>query len=79
MSLQVSLPLLILHGEADTVTDPSVSKALFEKARSSDKKLNLYMDAYHSLLEGEPDEMINRVFNDIILWLDEHSTTSTSS
>ncbi|PON43689.1 Serine aminopeptidase, S [Parasponia andersonii] len=76
---EVSLPLLILHGEADTVTDPSVSKALYEKARSSDKKLNVYKDAYHSLLEGEPDEMIDRVFSDIILWLDEHSTKSTSS
>ncbi|BBG99657.1 alpha/beta-Hydrolases superfamily protein [Prunus dulcis] len=57
---EVSLPLLILHGEADIVTDPSVSKALHEKASSSDKKLILYMDAYHSLLEGEPDEMIVR-------------------
>lgn len=71
--LQVSLPLLILHGKADIVTDPSVSKALYEKASSSDKKLNLYDDAYHSLLEGEPDEMILRVFGDIISWLDEHS------
>lgn len=70
---QVSLPLLILHGEADTVTDPSVSKALHEKACCSDKKLKLYKDAYHALLEGEPDEMIIQVFNDIISWLDERS------
>ncbi|GMY24378.1 caffeoylshikimate esterase isoform X2 [Fagus crenata] len=74
----VSLPLLILHGEADIVTDPSVSKALYEKASSSDKKLNLYKDAYHSLLEGEPDEIIIQVFNDILSWLDEHSIKSTS-
>ncbi|KAK7271791.1 hypothetical protein RJT34_27981 [Clitoria ternatea] len=70
---EVSLPLLILHGEADTVTDPSVSKALCEKASSSDKKLKLYKDAYHALLEGEPDETITQVFDDIISWLDEHS------
>ncbi|KAH8483363.1 hypothetical protein H0E87_027957 [Populus deltoides] len=70
---EVSLPLLILHGEADTVTDPSVSKALHEKACCSDKKLKLYKDAYHALLEGEPDEMIIQVFNDIISWLDERS------
>ncbi|XP_050230501.1 caffeoylshikimate esterase isoform X2 [Mercurialis annua] len=70
---EVSLPLLILHGEADTVTDPSVSKALFEKACSSDKKLKLYEESYHSLLEGEPDEVIIQVFNDIISWLDEHT------
>ena len=77
MQLQVSLPLLILHGEADIVTDPSVSKALYEKASSLDKKLNLYKEAYHSLLEGEPDEMILRVLNDIISWLDERSTKDT--
>uniref|UniRef100_A0A5B7BC79 Putative caffeoylshikimate esterase-like n=1 Tax=Davidia involucrata TaxID=16924 RepID=A0A5B7BC79_DAVIN len=76
---EVSLPLLILHGEDDVVTDPSVSKALYEKAKSSDKKLNLYKDAYHSLLEGEPDEMIIRVFSDIISWLDEHSRNTTLS
>ncbi|XP_010420291.1 PREDICTED: caffeoylshikimate esterase-like [Camelina sativa] len=70
---KVSLPILILHGEADTVTDPSVSRELYEKAKSSDKKIVLYEDAYHSLLEGEPDDMILRVLSDIILWLDEHS------
>ncbi|KAF1869976.1 hypothetical protein Lal_00017555 [Lupinus albus] len=76
---EVSLPLLILHGEADTVTDPSVSKALYEKASSSDKKLKLYKDAYHSLLEGEPDEMIIQVLSDIISWLDVHSLKHSSS
>lgn len=79
MSLQVSLPLLVLHGEADIVTDPSVSKTLYEKAKSSDKKLKLYKDAYHSLLEGEPDEMIVQVFDDIVSWLDEHSTKTTDN
>ncbi|CAI9110681.1 OLC1v1010748C1 [Oldenlandia corymbosa var. corymbosa] len=69
---KISLPLLILHGKADMLTDPSVSQALYEKARSTDKKLILYDDAYHSLLEGEPDEMILRVFNDIFSWLDAH-------
>ncbi|XP_028794441.1 caffeoylshikimate esterase-like isoform X2 [Neltuma alba] len=71
---EVSLPLLVLHGEADTVTDPSVSKLLHEKASSSQKKLKLYKHAYHSLLEGEPDEVILEVFNDIIAWLDDHSS-----
>ncbi|TMW94505.1 hypothetical protein EJD97_010184 [Solanum chilense] len=71
---KVYLPLLILHGENDRVTDPSISKALYEKASSSDKKLILYKDAYHSLLEGEPDDIILRVLGDIISWLDEHTS-----
>nr|DAD35363.1 TPA_asm: hypothetical protein HUJ06_006003 [Nelumbo nucifera] len=70
---EVSLPLLILHGEADTITDSSVSKALYDKASSSDKKLCLYKDAFHALLEGEPDDAIFQVFDDIISWLDERS------
>ncbi|XAR71359.1 2-acylglycerol O-acyltransferase [Bertholletia excelsa] len=69
---KVSLPLLILHGEADMVTDPSVSKALYEKASSLDKKFNLYKEAWHCLLEGEPDETIAQVLGDILSWLDEH-------
>ncbi|KAM7278047.1 hypothetical protein ACFE04_005181 [Oxalis oulophora] len=76
---KVSLPIIILHGEADIVTDPSVSKALYEKASSKDKKIILYEEAYHALLEGEPDEMINRVFGDIISWLDTHSLRSTAA
>lgn len=70
---KISLPLLILHGKADIVTDPSVSKALYEKACSADKKLILYDDAYHALLEGEPDEIIIKVLDDMISWLKAHS------
>lgn len=78
-SLQVSLPILILHGEADTVTDPSVSRELYEKAKSPDKKIVLYENAYHSLLEGEPDDMILRVLSDIISWLNDHSLQAEGS
>ncbi|KAK7291428.1 hypothetical protein RIF29_06564 [Crotalaria pallida] len=70
---EVSLPLLIMHGEADIITDPSASKALYEKASATDKKLCLYKDAFHTLLEGEPDETIFHVLGDIVSWLDEHS------
>ena len=63
-----------MHGEADIITDPSASKALYEKANVKDKKLCLYKDAFHTLLEGEPDETIFHVLGDIITWLDEHSS-----
>ncbi|URE28381.1 Putative lysophospholipase [Musa troglodytarum] len=60
------------EGEFDSVTDPSGSKALHEKASCTDKKLCLYEDSYHALLEGEPDEMIIQILNDIFSWLDDH-------
>ena len=68
--LQVSSPLLILHGAADKVTDPLVSQFLYEKASTKDKTLKLYDDGYHCILEGEPDDGIFTVLNDIVSWLD---------
>ncbi|KAL3697645.1 hypothetical protein R1sor_011721 [Riccia sorocarpa] len=38
----VTVPFIALHGELDTVVDPAGSEALFEKARSTDKKLKVY-------------------------------------
>lgn len=67
---KVSSPLLILHGAADKVTDPLVSQFLYEKASTKDKTLKLYDDGYHCILEGEPDERIFTVLNDIVSWLD---------
>ncbi|KAF9590801.1 hypothetical protein IFM89_038393 [Coptis chinensis] len=73
----VTLPLLILQGEGDVVTDPSVSKALYEKASSRDKKILFYKDGCHALCEGDTDETISQVFVDVISWLDEHSMRNT--
>ncbi|GMJ13136.1 hypothetical protein like AT1G77420 [Hibiscus trionum] len=67
---KVSSPLLILHGAADKVTDPAVSRFLYEHASSKDKTLKLYEEGYHCILEGEPDDRILTVLNDIISWLD---------
>ncbi|KAA3482875.1 caffeoylshikimate esterase-like [Gossypium australe] len=67
---KVSSPLLILHGAEDKVTDPVVSQFLYENASSKDKTLKLYEEGYHCILEGEPDDRILTVLNDIISWLD---------
>ncbi|XP_057427600.1 caffeoylshikimate esterase-like isoform X1 [Lotus japonicus] len=67
---KVSAPLLILHGAEDKVTDPLVSQFLYEKASSKDKTLKIYEEGYHGIMEGEPDDRIFAVHNDIISWLD---------
>jgi acylglycerol lipase len=72
MFSQICSPLLILHGAADQVTDPHVSEFLYEMASTQDKTLKLYEGAYHSILEGEPDDRISAAINDIISWLDSH-------
>lgn len=70
---QVSLPFLIVHGGDDKVTDPSVSKLLYESACSTDKTFKLYPGMWHALTSGEPPENIDLVFSDIVAWLDERS------
>lgn len=70
---QVSLPFFVLHGEADTVTDPEVSKALYEQAGSTDKTIKLYQGMWHGLTSGEPDSNVEIVFSDIISWLDKRA------
>ncbi|KAK1356926.1 Caffeoylshikimate esterase [Heracleum sosnowskyi] len=70
---QVTLPFFVLHGEADTVTDPNVSRALYELASSVDKTMKLYPGMWHGLTAGETDNNIEVVFKDITDWLDKRS------
>ncbi|ERN17024.1 hypothetical protein AMTRI_Chr02g222600 [Amborella trichopoda] len=76
---EVTMPFLVLHGEADTVTDPSVSQALFDNAMSLDKTMKLYPGMWHALTTGEPDSNAEIVFKDIILWLDDRSISSNEA
>ena len=66
---QVTVPVLVLHGTADTVTDPEGSKALATRASSTDKTLKLYEGLSHDLLH-EPEKA--QVLADIIQWLRAH-------
>ncbi|RWR76505.1 caffeoylshikimate esterase [Cinnamomum micranthum f. kanehirae] len=70
---EVTLPFFVLHGEADTVTDPEVSQALYNRAGSSDKTMKLYPGMWHGLTSGEPDQSVEVVFADIIAWLDRRT------
>ncbi|CAL9042724.1 caffeoylshikimate esterase-like [Musa acuminata AAA Group] len=70
---EVTIPFIVLHGSADVVTDPSVSRALYDTARSKDKTIKIYDGMLHSLLFGEPDENIAMVRNDILAWLNERT------
>jgi len=75
---EVTLPFFVLHGEADIVTDPEVSRALYERAGSTDKTIRLYPEMWHALTSGEPDENVDIVFRDIIGWLEKHTTVGNA-
>lgn len=63
---RLMVPFLVLHGTADTVTDPEASQKLYEEASSTDKTLKLLDGLLHDLLfEPEGEE----IMQDIIEWI----------
>jgi len=65
----IDLPILIMHGTADRLSDPKGSQMLFERVGSKDKTLKLYDGFYHEIF-NEPKR--ERVFKDAETWLATH-------
>ncbi|KAG8062377.1 hypothetical protein GUJ93_ZPchr0003g17433 [Zizania palustris] len=63
---RIAVPMLVLHGASDLVTDPEGSRKLYEDASSSDKSFNLYNGLLHDLLI-EPEK--EKIMDDIVDWL----------
>ncbi len=63
---EINLPILIMHGTADRLSDPGGSQMLYERVGSSDKTLKLYEGFYHEVF-NEPDHL--RVLGDMETWL----------
>jgi alpha-beta hydrolase superfamily lysophospholipase len=63
------LPLLILHGGADTVTFPESSKIFYEQLTCTDKTRIEYPEAYHEL---QDDLNYQEVLADLETWLEGH-------
>jgi acylglycerol lipase len=62
----ITLPVLILHGTADRVTNPKGSQLFYETAGSTDKTLKLYEGHVHDLLNDFDKE---KVMVDIQGWI----------
>lgn len=60
------------------MTDPSVSKLLYETASSYEKTFKLYPGMWHALTYGEFSENTDTVFADIIGWIDERVSSGNS-
>lgn len=63
----IRLPLLVFHGTADQLTDPSASERLYHAAPSADKTLKLYDGLYHETL-NEPEK--EQVMRDLSTWIE---------
>jgi alpha-beta hydrolase superfamily lysophospholipase len=63
----ITLPVLILHGTEDKVTNPKGSQLFYDTAGSTDKTLKLYPGHVHDLLNDFDKE---KVMADITAWID---------
>ncbi|VVA91761.1 unnamed protein product [Arabis nemorensis] len=63
---RIKVPFLVLHGAADTVTDPKATQRLYDEASSSDKSIKLFDGLLHDLL-FEPERGI--IAGVILDWL----------
>lgn len=59
-----SLPVLIIHGDADRLTNPNGSREFFEKISSEDKTLKIFPGGYHELLNDLDQEKALAVLSD---------------
>ena len=64
---ELTTPLLILHGEDDSLVPPEISRWFYEGVSSQDRRLLLYPAQGHSLLKEDGEAL-----DDIIAWLDTH-------
>ncbi|MCB9793288.1 MAG: lysophospholipase [Alphaproteobacteria bacterium] len=67
---RLRVPLLMMLGDQDGLTDWQAGKRFYESAGSADKQLKVYEGFYHELF-NEPEKA--RVLADVVSWLDERA------
>merc|ERR1719516_482368 len=73
----VSLPLLILHGENDSLCQPAGSHLLAREASSKDKRIKIFKGASHHLILEEKS-IRKEVLGDIKKWIMDRLQISQS-
>jgi alpha-beta hydrolase superfamily lysophospholipase len=63
---EINLPILIMQGSQDRISDPSSSKLLFDGVGSKDKTMKIYEGFYHEIF-NDPERQ--QVFSDMEAWL----------
>jgi alpha-beta hydrolase superfamily lysophospholipase len=65
---EITLPILVMHGEADAMTAPAGSQFLYDSVGSVDKTLKFYPGLYHEIF-NEPER--EQVYADLLRWCDQ--------
>ncbi|XP_020091442.1 caffeoylshikimate esterase-like [Ananas comosus] len=71
---EVDVPMLVLHGEDDSVCDSDSAELVYELARSKDKTLKIVPGMWHQLI-GEPKDIVEFGFGFIFTWLKERANS----
>jgi alpha-beta hydrolase superfamily lysophospholipase len=66
---RITMPVLVLHGDKDTLTPPAGSQTLYDGVGATDKTLKFYPGLLHEI-HNEPEQA--EVLADITTWLDAH-------
>jgi alpha-beta hydrolase superfamily lysophospholipase len=65
---EITLPVLVLHGSKDLLTNPVGSRLLHEKASAADKALTIYPGLYHEIF-NEPEG--ESVLAEVLAWCEQ--------
>ncbi len=68
----ITLPMLILHGGADSMASPEGSRFLHQHIGSSDKTLKIYPGLYHEIF-NEPEQA--EVLDTVLSWCESRLAT----
>lgn len=66
---EYNLPVLILHGEEDSIVPSVISQHVFDTIASKDKTLHIYPKLYHEIFNEEIKE---EIVDYVIDWLDNN-------
>jgi acylglycerol lipase len=72
---RIQIPVLIMHGGEDRLSNRQSSMTLYDSVGSTDKTIKIYNGFYHEILN---DTGRDQVLNDIELWLRDHLPVTTS-
>lgn len=74
----LTLPLLIMHGKADILTDVAGSEMVMRGVRSKDKTLLVYEGLRHEIFNELPVDRA-RVFDDLWTWIATHREVAATA
>jgi len=74
---QLTLPLLLIAGEADRVAAAPQARVVFERIGSQDKTLHMLPGQYHEVL-NEPRADRDKTVAEIVVWLRAHATVAAN-